>query len=109
MTKCSRLFFICVAWLVDSGAALRAQDGEIAILERADTALTELMAMPLNWVPAHRFMMAQLRKAQGVEQNYVQNSGPMGTRAPSPSLRLQMKLAELWVSPPAPHVIAPFR
>jgi lipid-binding SYLF domain-containing protein len=245
MAKCRLLFLFSFAWLLDSGAALRAQDREIAILERADTALTELMAMPLNWVPAHRFMMAQLRKTQGVaifpgmfkaaagiggrhgrgvllvreadgswgppmfvklsganvgiqlgigrtnlvlafrtrstleqlkkgklilgvdnmlavgpigvdhglgtdsglttcvlspacpsrglyagwsvegnrlqidaaatatyeqyEQKYVRNSGPMGTKEPSPSLRLQMKLAELWVSPPAPHVIAPFR
>lgn len=245
MTTCRLLLLFSFASLLDSGAALRAQDREIAILERADTALTELMTMPLNWVPAHRFMMAQLRKAQGVavfpgmfkaaagiggrhgrgvllireadgswgpplfvklsganvgiqlgigrsdmvlafrtrstleqlkkeklllgvdnmlavgpigidhglgtdaglktcilspscpsrglyagwsvegnrlqidaaatatyeqyEQNYVQNSGPMGTRALSPSLRLQMKLAELWASRPASHVIAPLR
>lgn len=41
------------------------------------------------------------------ERNYVQSSGPMGTRAATPSLRLQMKLAELTASPSAPQVIAP--
>lgn len=62
MTKCRLLLLVSFAWLLDSGASLRAQDREIAILERADTTLTELMTMPLNWVPVHRFMMDQVRK-----------------------------------------------
>jgi len=61
MTKCSLLLLVSVAWLLDSGASLRAQGREIAILERANTALAEVEAMPFN-----RLMLAQLRKAQGV-------------------------------------------
>jgi SH3 domain-containing YSC84-like protein 1 len=245
MTKCRLVFLVGVAWLLNPGASLRAQGPEIAILERASTALDEVEAIPLNWVPAHRLMMAQFRQAQGVaifpgmfkaaagiggrhgrgvllireadgswgppmfvklsganvgiqlgigrtdlvlafrtrstlehlkegklilgvdnmlavgpigvdhglgtdaglktcilspsspsrglyagwsvegntlqidaaataayeqyEQNRLQNSGPMGAGAPSPSLRLQMRLAELTAAPPMPHVIAPSR
>ncbi len=62
MKKVSRLLLlVCLAWLLDSGASLRAQGREIAILERASTALSEIEAMPFN-----RLMLAQLRKAQGV-------------------------------------------
>jgi lipid-binding SYLF domain-containing protein len=238
------LLFVCLAWLLDSGASLRAEGREIAILERANTALSEIEAMPFNWLP-YRGMLAQLRKAQGVaifpgmfkaaagiggrhgrgvllireadgswgpplflklsgasagiqlgigrtdlvlafrtrsdlerlkqrkltlgadnmlavgpwgvehflgtdtglktcilspsspskglyagwsvqgdvlqidaaataayeqyEQNCLRNSGPLGTGAPSPSLRLQMRLAELSAAPPTPHVLAPSR
>jgi SH3 domain-containing YSC84-like protein 1 len=245
MTKCRLLLLVSVAWLLDSGGTLRAQDREIAILEKASTALNEVEAMPFDSLPYHRFMMAQLRKAQGVaifpdmfkaavgiggrkgrgvllireadgswgppiflklsgvsagiqlgmdrtdlvltcrtpsnsehlkkgkltlgldntlaigsigvehilsadavlktcifspaspsrglfagwsvegnrlridtaataayeqyEQNSLRNSGPMGAGTPSPSLRLQMRLAELTAAPPATHVIAPSR
>ncbi len=40
--------FAAVAWVLGNGQALRAQGRDIAILERANTALTEVQAMPLN-------------------------------------------------------------
>jgi lipid-binding SYLF domain-containing protein len=66
MMKCRLVLWFNVALLLCSSAATRAQDREIAILERANTALDAFAAMPFHWVPAHRFMMAQLREAQGV-------------------------------------------
>jgi SH3 domain-containing YSC84-like protein 1 len=244
MTNCKLVLLVSVAWLLDSGGTLRAQDRERAILENASTALDEIETMPFDSLPYHRFMMAQLRKAQGVaifpgmfkaaagigerhgrgvllsreadgswgppmfvklsgasvgiqlgidrtdlvltcrtrsnsehlkkgkltlgldnmlaigsigvehifsadaglktcifspaspsrglfagwsvegnqlridtaataayeqyEQNSWRNSGPMGAGTPSPSLRLQMRLAELTAAPPTTHVIAPF-
>jgi SH3 domain-containing YSC84-like protein 1 len=67
MTKISRLFLlVSLAWLLDFGTTLRAGGRELAILERANTALSKVEAMPLNWLPFHRVMLAQLRKAQGV-------------------------------------------
>ncbi len=66
MTKCRLLLLVSIAWLLDSGATLRAQDREIAILEKARTALDEVEAMPFKSLPYHRFMMTQLRKAQGI-------------------------------------------
>lgn len=55
------LLLVSLAWLLDSGASLRAEGREIAILNRANTALSEVEAMHFN-----RLMLAQLRKAQGV-------------------------------------------
>jgi lipid-binding SYLF domain-containing protein len=67
MTKISRLFLLVgLAWLFDSGASLRAEGREIAILERANTALSEVEARLLNWLPVNPLMLAQLRKARGV-------------------------------------------
>ena len=61
------LLLVSLAWLLDSGASLRAEGREIAILERASTALNEVVAMPSNRLfPFNRVMMALLRKAQGV-------------------------------------------
>ena len=65
MTKCRPLLLVSVAWLIASGATLRAQGPEIAILEKATTALNDVEAMPFDSLPYHRFMTAQLRKAQG--------------------------------------------
>jgi SH3 domain-containing YSC84-like protein 1 len=245
MTKGSLLFLIGVAWLLESGAALRAQGREIAILERAHAALNEAETRLIHWAPYNPFMLAQLRKAEGIaifpgmfkaaagiggrhgrgvllvreadgswgppvfvelsgasvgiqlgigrtdlvlalrtrsnpeqlkqgkltlgvdnmlavgpigvehvlaadtrlkacivspsspsrglyagwsvegnrlkidaaataayqqyEQNRMQQGGPMGSGTPSPSLRLQMRLAELSAAPPAPHLIEPYR
>jgi lipid-binding SYLF domain-containing protein len=64
--KLARLALFAVVALLSNNRALRAQGREIAVLERANTALNEFEAMPLNWVPIHRLMMAQVRKAQGV-------------------------------------------
>lgn len=71
MTKISRLFLlVSVAWLLDSGTSLRAEGREIAILERANAALSQLQAMYCNRIvmalPIARLKMALLRKAQGV-------------------------------------------
>lgn len=66
MTKGSLLILIGVAWLLESGAALRAQGREIAILERANAALNEVETRLIHWAPYNPFMLAQLRKAQGV-------------------------------------------
>jgi lipid-binding SYLF domain-containing protein len=67
MTKIGRLFLLVgLSGLLDSGSSLRAQSREIAILERANTALSEMEAMPFKWLPYHRLTWAQLRKAQGV-------------------------------------------
>jgi lipid-binding SYLF domain-containing protein len=52
--------------LFDSGSSLRAESREIAILEGANTAFSEVEAMLLNWLPINRLMLAQLRKAHGV-------------------------------------------
>ncbi|MGC8640174.1 MAG: lipid-binding SYLF domain-containing protein [Isosphaeraceae bacterium] len=41
------------------------------------------------------------------EQNVLQNSGPMGTATPSPSLQLQMRLATLSAASPTPQVMVP--
>lgn len=44
------------------------------------------------------------------EQNCLpRNGGPMNGAGTPPSLRLQMKLAELSATPPTPHVVAPSR
>jgi lipid-binding SYLF domain-containing protein len=61
MAKRNFLVLVSLAWLLDSGASLRAQEREIAILERANTALTEVEAMPRT-----RLMQAQFRKAQAI-------------------------------------------
>jgi lipid-binding SYLF domain-containing protein len=66
MRKCDLLLLVSLAWLLGSGASLRAQDREIAILERANAALNEVEAMPFNGLPYHRFMQARLRNAQAV-------------------------------------------
>ncbi len=41
------------------------------------------------------------------QQNCLRNGGPKEAAVPSPSLRLQMKLAELSAAPPIPQVIDP--
>lgn len=71
MTKISRLLLLVgLAWLLDSGASLRAEDREIAILERANAALNQLQALYGNRyvraLPVNRIVMALLRKAQAV-------------------------------------------
>jgi hypothetical protein len=49
MMKFSRLLLlVSLAWLFDSGAPLRAEGREIAILERANAALSEIEAMPFS-------------------------------------------------------------
>ena len=65
MNKLSRFpFLVILAWVLGHDQPLRAQGREMAILERANTALSEVVAMPLSWLPFK--MRAQLRKAQGV-------------------------------------------
>ena len=55
-----------VAWFLGGGQALRAQSREIAILERANTALDEVKTRLIHWARYNPFMLAQLQKAQGV-------------------------------------------
>jgi hypothetical protein len=43
------------------------------------------------------------------QQNCLQNSGPTDGAGIQPSLRLQMKLAELSATPPTPPVMVPSR
>lgn len=66
MARSNLLALVIVAWLLDSGASLRAQDGETVILERAVTALDEVEAMPFHRLPYGRLMRAHLRNAQGI-------------------------------------------
>ncbi len=58
--------FAVVAWFLSNGQPLRAQSRETAILERANTAISKVEAMPFDWVPISRPIWAQLRKAQAV-------------------------------------------
>jgi lipid-binding SYLF domain-containing protein len=67
MVRFSRLvFLVSLAWLLGSGTSLRAQGHEIDILERANTALSEVETMLITRLPINPFMLAQLRKAKGV-------------------------------------------
>lgn len=71
MTKISRLLFLVgVVWLLAFGTSLRAGDREIAILESANAALSQLQARYGNRyvmaLPVNRIMRGLLRKAQGV-------------------------------------------
>jgi lipid-binding SYLF domain-containing protein len=66
MRNSSLVLLVGVAWLLGVGSVVRAQDREVAILEGANMALNEVEAMPFDWLPYHRFMLAQVRKAQGV-------------------------------------------
>jgi len=71
MTKISRLFLlVSLAWLLAFGTPLRAGGRETDIMERANTALSQLQARYENRIvmalPVNRLMRALLRKAQGV-------------------------------------------
>lgn len=68
MMKLTRLLLlVSLAWLLDFSASLRAESREVAILDSAITALSEVEAMPINRLHINRLMWSQqLRKAQGV-------------------------------------------